>query len=210
MKFVKLIPKLFCFQLRVWSGSALVGNMTTNGSTLSLLLNNLIGGRQYSLQIACFTSKGVGPFSSMKTLHFRPDVPLNNNENNINVYTGGDRISVSRGNGESGATNSNGNRRHKDKSLDGSNINFGGTHNNMENNNIFDDSSEDFDPEGLIRSTNPQHRNFDSEILSEVWFIALIGSLIFFMLLVFVAVLYLRRCQLRHGSDKLKGKPILR
>jgi hypothetical protein len=45
-----------------------------------------------------------------------------------------------------------------------------------------------------------------ADVFTEAWFIALIGSVIFAMMLVFVFALYLRRCQLRADSDKLKGK----
>jgi len=52
-------------------------------------------------------------------------------------------------------------------------------------------------------STNHRQQN---DFLTEAWFIALIGCVIFLMLLVFVFALYMRRCQMRKDMDKLKGK----
>ncbi|ODM99454.1 Roundabout 1, partial [Orchesella cincta] len=250
------------YQLRVWSGSSLVGNRTVNGSTVSLVLNNLTPGHSYSLQMACFTSKGLGPFSSMKTLNFRPDrvgmdggssensIPFDNTDilniiNSNNNMGGGDAGSNRNNMGKDSGTSNNGGK-HKGGG-DGSAPSPGGSHShgdnisgNKQSNKIHSsklpyDSGSSNGPnaknsgssnlednhitinnglEGYTSSKTTNHHGIISfggaattardELFSEAWFISLIGSVIFVMLLVFVFALYMRRCTIRRDGDKLK------
>lgn len=177
--------------------------MTTDATTFSLLLNNLTPGQSYSLQIGSFTAKGIGTFSSMRTLHFRPNPSRNG-------YGSNGSLNINNGGGY------NSGKRRKD---DISRINFEKTDFRP------DDIRENGESEEIQKTVRGRGRNKDlvslygegrsstatnhhrhNEFLTEVWFIGLIGCIIFLMLLVFVFALYMRRCQLRKDMDKLKGK----
>lgn len=251
-----------------------MGNRTVNGTTVTLMLNNLTPGRSYSLQMACFNAKGMGPFSSMKTVNFRPDrnsvdaaITANSfpfettdllniiNSGNNNISPNGEDAPSSNRNGLGKDGGSSGSGKHK---IPGGGSNIGGgsggsaashpTHfdntggnkhgnkighskipydggssntpnngrggsNNLEDNHInINNGLEGYAP---TKTTN-QHRGVISfggahtttardELFSEAWFISLIGSIIFVMLLVFVFALYMRRCTIRRDGDKLKG-----
>jgi hypothetical protein len=176
--------------------------MTTNGATTSLLLNHLTPGESYSLQVGSFTVKGIGIFSSMKTLHFRPELPSvstnsNNMNNNVNPHLTTRDRDRDAGSGPSHSNKGKGGKGLKE-------INNGQGEDADED--AFDSSRNDVNLYGGPATTNHHQQN---DFLTEAWFIALIGSVIFLMLLVFVFALYMRRCQLRKDMDKLKGmKPL--
>lgn len=262
-----------------------------NGSTVSLILNNLTPGHSYSLQMACFTAKGMGPFSSMKTLNFQPvdssrsvgldgtsfsrnsislettdilNIINNNNNNVISSSSGGDAGSSSF-NGKDGSVSGSSNGKHKSNgggSSSSSGVasshhpdNSGTNSGNKPSNKIIHGKLPSFDdvagPGGSSASSNGKNHNNNNGrsnnleenhitinnglegytsskttnhhqhgiisfggahtttardvLFSEAWFISLIGSVIFVMLLVFVFALYMRRCTLRREGDKLKG-----
>lgn len=244
-----------------------------NGSTVSLILNNLTPGQSYSLQMACFTAKGMGPFSSMKTLNFRPSsdtgtsfsensIPFETadilniiNNNNNAISTGGDASSSFGKDGGSGSTLSG---KHKNGGGGGAAPSHPGTSHhhhpdsipgnkpsnkiglqskipyddgsssspnnkmnnkgrsgssNLEDNHItinnglegYTSSKTTNDHHGIISFGGAHTTTARDELFSEAWFISLIGSVIFVMLLVFVFALYMRRCTLQRDGDKLKG-----
>jgi len=224
-----------------------VGNKTVDGLTNSLVLNNLSPGQSYSLQIGSYTSRGVGVFSSMRTLHFRPDNQMSNSINPYNPETGG-------GGDDKATSNSSTNKNKNINSIinennsgsGGSDISYPNNHPTSYNTNVnnkkqeqstnlhFGPSSSSSDgrlasvEDNLIRGSDGSNSNNNEfvssnngiafggasragrhDVFTEAWFIALIGSVIFAMMLVFIFALYLRRCQLRADSDKLKGKSYL-
>jgi len=151
----------------------------------------------------------------MRTPHFRPDPGFNNNQtsNSINPYNpesinpgGGEK----KHGGEKDKTSLSSNEKPAGKTLyEGggtNNINFGPSQGggslddnlikNLNNNKDFGISN------GVAFGGTSAGRH---DVFTEAWFIALIGSVIFAMMLVFIFALYLRRCQLRADSDKLKG-----
>jgi len=73
---------------------------------------------------------------------------------------------------------------------------------NSVNTNSLDELSY---PKGVSYGGLPGARSRDHLMVTEAWFIALIGSIVFTMMLVFVFALYLRRCSIHRDGDKLKG-----
>ena len=189
-----------------------------NGSTVSTLVNNLTPGQSYSLQIGSFTAKGVGVFSPMKSLHFRPDLyPTAGNDNGgSNVDTNGHKGKSGNDRGGSGSSSSSNKHGHHHHSHNNGKLNFGGgndinfgagSHENGHR-ETGDEIGEGYNEDrngGADGVATFGGTTASNEFLTEAWFVALIGSLIFVLLLVFVFALYLRRCQLRKDSDKLKG-----
>ncbi|CAG7825116.1 unnamed protein product, partial [Allacma fusca] len=192
--------------LRIWSGSSLLGNLTVNGSTVSSVLTNLSPGQSYSLQVGSFTAKGVGMFSSMRTFHFRPETSNANGNNHGSNSAKTDQNPHNTYKGKS--SNRGKSQSNKGKiTYDGNNINFGSSHeeSERESGEEMSEGYEDRDSssDGIATFGGTAANN---DFLTEAWFVALIGSVIFVLLLVFVFALYMRRCQLRKNSDKLKGK----
>lgn len=139
-------------------------------------------GQSYSIQIGAFTTKGIGVFSPMKNVHFSPELkpkkPSLEPEFTNKIDSNPPPTPDSEGN---------------NPKLD---------------NRIplipVPTRREEEDLEGIVFGGAAVNANND--VFSEAWFIALIGSIIFAMMLVFVFALYLRRCQIRTDGDKLKGK----
>jgi hypothetical protein len=153
--------------------------------TTSVVLNNLNPGQTYSLQIGSFTSKGIGIFSPMRTLHFRPEIPKGDPNKNEEIDNS---IKTMFPKEEKGKSEKSDDKNENSK---------------MDNHIPVIPSQRDF--EGIAFGGAAVNAN-NNEVFSEAWFIALIGCIIFAMVLVFVFALYLRRCQIRADGDKLKGK----